>query len=271
MDSPGPRARRCAESVLFIGVWVALGAALRLRANAYLLLGVPLTWAFQKFVRHEPVRALWVREAPRLRVEVRGLLWALALGAVPLWSLVSAARRGETAIALWCLAAVLGAAAAAYAVQSFRRDTLTALLACATVAGSIGVALMAGSAALKHAVTGAPLHFLPQTFGLSIAQYFPALFILEEVSFRGALDSHLQHQGEHRPWLSALLVSSLWGLWHLPIVPHANLPETALLLVLVHCAIGVPLSFYWRKSGNLAVTSFSHALIDAARNALGLF
>ncbi len=271
MDSLRPRARRCAEGALFVGAWAALGAALRLQANAYLLLGVPLTWAFQKFVRQEPVRALWVREAPRLRVEVRGLLWALALGTVPLWSLVSAARRGETAIALWCLAAVLGAAAAAYALQNARRETVKAVAACAATAGTIGVALMAGSAALKHAVTGAPLHFLPRTFDLSLAQYFPALFILEEVAFRGALDAHLHHPGEPHPWLSALLVSSLWGLWHLPIVPHADPLKTALLLVLVHCAIGVPLSFYWRKSGNLAVTSFSHALIDAARNALGLF
>jgi hypothetical protein len=36
----------------------------------------------------------------------------------------------------------------------------------------------------------------------------------------------------------------------------------------VHSLIGVPLATYWRQSGNLAVPAFTHALIDAVRNAL---
>jgi membrane protease YdiL (CAAX protease family) len=36
----------------------------------------------------------------------------------------------------------------------------------------------------------------------------------------------------------------------------------------VHCAVGVPLSFCWRRSGNLFVTGATHALVDAVRNAL---
>ena len=42
-------------------------------------------------------------------------------------------------------------------------------------------------------------------------------FVLEEVAFRGALDAHVHHEGEGRGWQSALFVSALWGLWHLPI------------------------------------------------------
>jgi hypothetical protein len=41
-------------------------------------------------------------------------------------------------------------------------------------------------------------------------------------------------------------------------------------LLVVHGAVGVPLSVYWRQSGNLAVPGFTHALIDAVRDALGV-
>jgi membrane protease YdiL (CAAX protease family) len=43
---------------------------------------------------------------------------------------------------------------------------------------------------------------------------------------------------------------------------------TAIALAVTHSLIGVPLAIFWRKSGNLAVPAFTHALIDAVRNAL---
>jgi membrane protease YdiL (CAAX protease family) len=75
--------------------------------------------------------------------------------------------------------------------------------------------------------------------------------------------------GESKGFLSALFVSALWGLWHLP-VALGQVPLLALVpqLLAMHCAIGVPLSIYWRRSGNLFVTGSAHALIDAVRNAL---
>jgi membrane protease YdiL (CAAX protease family) len=36
----------------------------------------------------------------------------------------------------------------------------------------------------------------------------------------------------------------------------------------IHVIIGVPLSLYWRRSGNLAVPTTAHAFIDAVRNML---
>ncbi len=48
--------------------------------------------------------------------------------------------------------------------------------------------------------------------------FFPVCFVLEEVTFRGMLDSHLHRPGESLRFTSALLGSILWGLWHLPIV-----------------------------------------------------
>lgn len=99
------------------------------------------------------------------------------------------------------------------------------------------------------------------------------LSAVEEVSFRGAFDAHVFHAGESGGILSAVLVSALWGLWHLPVVLnlHSTTQPVLLLapqLIAVHCAIGVSLSIYWRRSGNLFVTGFTHALIDAVRNAL---
>jgi membrane protease YdiL (CAAX protease family) len=61
-------------------------------------------------------------------------------------------------------------------------------------------------------------------------------------------------------------VSVLWGLWHHPIVPQA----TILQLLVTQVAVGPFLSLFWRRSGNLMVPGFAHALTDSVRNALGL-
>jgi hypothetical protein len=48
----------------------------------------------------------------------------------------------------------------------------------------------------------------------------------------------------------------------------APLPALIVQNVFVCCGIGVPFSFFWRRSGNLFVTGSTHALVDAVRNAL---
>jgi membrane protease YdiL (CAAX protease family) len=103
------------------------------------------------------------------------------------------------------------------------------------------------------------------------ALYFPASFVLEEVTFRGALDEHLHAEGEPRGWQSAILVSVLWGLWHMP-VSSTGLPWSLqmLQLVAVHVLFGVPLSLAWRRTRNLAGPALAHAVNDAVRNALML-
>ena len=84
----------------------------------------------------------------------------------------------------------------------------------------------------------------------------------------GALDAHLHRPGERFHFTSALLGSLLWGLWHLPTLPaESRGPEAVIALLGVHVLIGVPLAIYWRQSGNLAVPAFTHAMIDAVRNA----
>ena len=103
-----------------------------------------------------------------------------------------------------------------------------------------------------------------------LAIYLPVTFVLEEVTFRGALDAHAHaHEpGEPRGWQSAVLVSALWGLWHLPISQGLPLPLLILELVAWHSLIGFFLSMAWRRTGNLAGAGLAHAAIDAVRNAL---
>jgi membrane protease YdiL (CAAX protease family) len=60
----------------------------------------------------------------------------------------------------------------------------------------------------------------------------------------------------------------------LPILPAArslgaaDLVMAVGIIAVVHSLIGVPLVIYWRKSGNLAVPAFTHALIDGVRDGL---
>lgn len=93
--------------------------------------------------------------------------------------------------------------------------------------------------------------------------------MLEEVAFRGAFDAHVYHPGDGRGFLTALWVSALWGMWHVPLLlGRGHLSMLSAGLISVTCAIGVPLSIAWRRSGNLFVPGLTHALVDALRDAI---
>jgi len=261
--------RRALEIAAVVVIWVALGIAFHLSAYAYLLLGIPLTAAFQWGMRREPLRALWLRDAPPFRLDAAG--WAIAglLAVYPCYHLVTYLRSGNNpAKAAVYLCAVAGAFPAAYALRNFRRASVRPFILCLVIAGGIGIAIMVGSGI----AVGLAHRTLAQRLSIGITAFLlnvPITFVLEEVSFRGAFDSHLHHPGEPRGWVTALFVSALWGLWHLPIgLGQAPLPLVIAQLLVVHCAIGVPFSIFWRRSGNLFVPGSTHALIDAVRDAL---
>lgn len=263
------RRRRTIEAVAFVAIWVAAGYLLPISSNAYLLLGIPLTVGFQVLVRHRPIRELFAANTTRFTLGRRGLAAAAALALVPAYFAVQAVARADWTLVGWYLAAVAGAFLAAFSLQASSVSNVLRSAALPIAVGASGFALVYG---VMHLATGAPLPVgaAVAAFAKYTALYFPATFLLEEVAFRGSIDSHVHHHGEARGWWSAILVSALWGLWHLPVVsglPFAvHLPE----VVVVHVVLGVPLSLAWRRSGNLAGPALAHAVNDAVRNAFML-
>ena len=261
------RRRRVLEGLGFVAVWVVLGYLFSCSDLTYLLMGVPLTVGFQCLVRRRPLRELWVRDSARSTLDRRGLVLAAVLVAAPAYYGVRALPGAHWSLTGWYVAAVAGAVGAAFAL---RATTPVAMLRSAMIPMAVGAGGMAAVLGGIHVATGTPVHVLAVvgTVAKYMALYFPLTFIIEEVSFRGALDAHLHHDGEGRHWLSAVFVSALWGLWHLPVTTGLALPLLVAELVAVHIVIGVPLSFAWRRSRNLAGPAFAHATIDAVRNAL---
>jgi membrane protease YdiL (CAAX protease family) len=261
--------RRYGEVVSCVAAWMGLGWLLRLDVNQYLLLGVPITLLFQLLVRRQPLRALWVREAPAFRLGWRGATAAAALALVPLLGTAWALARLDWAGGAYGLCAILGAVGAAYALRHFRRGSLRPLMSClltGLVLALIQWTVMLGRhyVEIREVEGGVPLRV---GVGLvSLFQYFPVVFVLEEVSFR-MLDGHL-YQGVGRQGVPAgLFVSALWGLWHLPIAGSADWATVGWLLF-VCVPLGLSLSWYWRRSGNLTVPALSHALWDAIRDGI---
>ena len=267
--------RRYIEVLAFVSVWMAVGWFFHLDPNSYLLIGVPLVVLFQRFVRHRPLRQLWVRDAAAFRLTLVGIVIAVLLILAPGYDLIfMAVPKKLWVVALWLLCALAGAVVAAFAITQQRASAARRALPSFISAVLIGMAIMAASALASHHDIGVPLSklfLLLKQFLL----YFTVTFVLEEVAFRGVLDSHLYQpptDGQQRgrsAWLSAIFVSALWGIWHLPLLPTGGAAAFAAaipVLIIVHTLTGVPLSFCWRASGTLVLPAAAHALIDSYRN-----
>ena len=264
-----PQRRRAAEAIAFVGVWMAAGYLLHTSSNAYLLLGIPLTAAFQLLVRRRPLRELFAPACSAFRWDGRALATAAALAILPAAHAVGALQRRDWVAAGWYLAAAIGAFCAAFAL---RTGTVLGAVRSAAVPVAIGATGMALVYSVVHLAAGVPVSAtaVVTTVVTYTALYFPATFLLEEVSFRGAIDAHVHEDARGRDWRSAIFVSVLWGLWHLPVAHGLPLPLQVLELVGVHVLLGVPLSFAWRRTRNLAGPALAHAVIDAVRNAFML-
>ena len=266
------RLRRVLEGTGLVSVWTALGFLLNVEGDSftYLLLGVPLTLAFQLLVRRRPLRELWVRDGMSSALEGRGVVLAAALMVAPGFYAFRGLAAGNWGEAIPYLVAMVGAVAAAYAlrettlVKTFRSALPSMAVGALVVTAVVGVARVLSDAPLRPFEMGA-------TVLVNIALIFPVGFVLEEVAFRGALDAHAHNPGEPRSWLTAIFTSGLWGLWHLP-TDDTGLSLMAVIpfLLLVHCAIGVPLTFAWRRTGNLSGPALGHAFVDALRNGLSV-
>ena len=254
---------------MVVMIWTACGFLFHLGVAAYQLIGVAIVTVFQRFVRREPLRALWLRDAPAFRLDAAGWSIAVLLAICPLTHIVVDMRSaGPVTKTVVHVAAIASCLPAAYALRNLGRTTLRLLLLCLAIPGGIGIVMMAAGAMAGNLAHRTLLERL--TIGIdSFLLYLPLVFVFEEVSFRGAFDAHIQHPGESGGWLTAVWISVLWGLWHVPVtLTMAPLPALILNNILVCCVIGVPFSILWRRSGNLCVTGVTHAVIDAVRNAL---
>ena len=273
--------QRCVHVVALVGIWMAIGWLFHLDANNYLVIGVPLVAAFELFVHKKPLVTLWVRDATRFRLNIWGIALGLALAVSPAVGLIQTLRQADwqsyTPEILWYACCIIGAFGTAFAFSHFTRQTWKDLGFCAGTAGTIGCLTMLLGFIARLAVKS--IHHTPVTFtwhnvvtGLqSFVLYVPVCFVLEEVVFRGAIDSHVFQPGDKGQWWTAFFVSTLWGWWHLPIAGGKGITQLLTLIVLlpcIHIAVGVFLSLSWRRSGNLAVPATVHAFIDAVRNML---
>ena len=62
---------------------MAAGFAFDLSANAYLLLGIPITVGFQALVARRPLRALWLLQAPPFAFGPRSIAAVVVLSIAP--------------------------------------------------------------------------------------------------------------------------------------------------------------------------------------------
>jgi len=267
--------------------WWALGRLLNLNVSGFTLLGVPILLAFQVWIHRQPLLSLWVRSSPPLRVDAWFILIWFLFSIVPTVNLVSAFNQRDLWSAASAAAAVLGAFGLAYALRSMK-PSISGVSA-GRMALYFLIALVVGLLPLiptlvlpnfmhmrinGQTATTAGLPPLASLLQVGLGRFLmgPLGFIVEEVFFRGGLDTYL-HRGEKGTgWLSAIYLSALWGLWHLPgaALSQPNLLATLVSLIVAQIILGVPLSLLWRKSGNLAVPDTTHAVLEAVRSILSI-
>jgi membrane protease YdiL (CAAX protease family) len=249
-------------------LYIGLGFLFRPDANSYLLLGIPITVVFQVFIARRPLRELWLRRGLAMQFDRWTALWLLLFLIGPIQAIVNGIRYGNWPVAIYGMAAIMGAVGAAFAFRVLGAANLRRLSLWFLLTIPIGIVLVL----IRRSVPGVALHglaFVPRlwTEVQSLLFYVPSVFVVEEVFFRGALDSYLHRDEQGTGWVSAAYVSVLWGLWHMPIVGSLSV-KLVLALIVVQLFLGLILSWLWRKTGNLAMCGTLHAIIDSLRNAL---
>jgi membrane protease YdiL (CAAX protease family) len=264
------RMARAVVATLVIGGYMALGFAFRLGAEAYLLLGIPITIGFQILVVRRPLRSLWLRQAPPMTFTPRSMVAIVALAIAPAIVALGGVRDGDLALVGWGLAAMVGAVGAVYALRVMDRDAVRSTVRTTLITGAVLVDIMVAYRLATGGFNGNLAAALTTTV-ISLLTYLPVVFVMEEVLFRGLIDTYLHGSTPGPDRASALYGSALWGLWHLPVAFLALGVLTIPYLVVVHTTMGYFMVTAWRRTGNLAAPGVSHAVIDALRNAVGVF
>jgi len=269
--------RRYIEVAAFVVGWMALGFYLHLGNAAYQAVGVALTLLFQPLVARRPFCQLWVRAAMAWRFDrwtiALAIFFAGAAGAVLFLHVgrLPAAEHRSWMMLLLTVAAVLAAFALRQTTWAGLWRALPSIAAWKITGW--GWALVVVWVGRLVGVAGSPGLHLPlrqwPAMGATFLCEFLGAFVIEEVVFRGALDTHVS-AGETTRWdefRSAAFVSVLWALYHVPIQgPQAITPIQQLGSTLHFVGIalaGMPLAFCWRRSGTLALPAALHAFFDA--------
>jgi hypothetical protein len=268
-------------STLVVAVYWGLGRLLQLNLAEYQLLGIPFLLVFQWVIQRRSLLTLWVRSGSPLKMDARFYILWMFFSIVPAFEVFTSVKNNAYTNAALFATGIAGAFSLAYALKAMRRENWWQLVLCILTAGTIALLPLILPLILpvhlhingvNPTAGAASSAFLPQ-LQAGLETFFwglPAGFWIEEVFFRGAIDTYL-HRGEKGTgWLSAIFVSALWGLWHLSgaALTGGHLLSTILGLLIAQILVGVPLSLWWRKSGNLVVNNTTHALIDAVRSLL---
>ena len=248
---------------------MALGFAFRLSAEGYLLVGIPITVAFQVLVVRRPLRALWLRGTPPMAFTPRSIVAVVVVAIAPAAIVIRGVRDGDPVLAAYGLAAIVGAVGAVYAMRAMDRDAVRSTIRTTLITGAILVGIMVAFRLVSGGFDG-NLATAVATAVISVATYVPVVFVMEEVLFRGLLDTYLHGSTPGPDRASALYGSALWGLWHLPVAFIDLGILTIPYLVAVHTALGYFLVTSWRRTGNLAAPGIAHAVTDALRNAVAV-
>jgi membrane protease YdiL (CAAX protease family) len=263
------RLARAVVATLVIGGYMALGFVFGLGAEAYLLLGIPITIGFQVLVVRRPLRSLWRLDAPRMTFTPRSIVAIVILAIAPAVVAVGGARDGDLALVGWGLAGMVGAVGAVYALRAMDRDAVRATIRTILITGAVLVGIMVAYRLATGGFNG-NLAAAATTTVVSLLTYLPVVFVMEEVLFRGLIDTYLHGSTPGPDRASALYGSALWGIWHLPVAFLALGVLTIPYLVVVHTILGYFFVTSWRQTGNLAAPGIAHALIDALRNAVAV-
>ena len=264
------RMARATVATAVIGGYIALGFAFRLGAEAYLLLGIPITIGFQTLVVRQPLRSLWLLQAPPMTFTPRSIAATVVLAIAPAIVAVGGVRDGDLALVGWGLAAMVGAIGAVYALRVMDRDAVRLTIRTTLITGAVLVGVMVAYRLATGGFNGNLAAALTTTV-ISLLTYLPVVFVMEEVLFRGLIDTYLHGSTPGPDRASAFYGSALWGLWHLPVAFLALGVLTIPYLVVVHTTMGYFMVTAWRRTGNLAAPGVSHAVIDALRNAVAVF
>jgi membrane protease YdiL (CAAX protease family) len=263
------RVARAVVATLAIGGHIAVGFAFQLSPEGYLLLGIPITVAFQALVVRRPLRSLWLRDVPPMTFTARSIVAIVLVAIAPTAVALGGIRAGNAVLLAYGLAAMFGAVGAVYATRAMDRDAVRSTIRATLVTGAILVSIMVAYRIASGGFNG-NLATAVATAVISVATYVPVVFVMEEVLFRGLLDPYL-HGATPRPdRASALYGSVLWGIWHLPVMSIALGAFTIPYVVAVHTVLGSVLVTSWRRTRNLAAPGIAHAVSDALRNAVAV-